>query len=462
MTLVVSLLVLVMMLIVLGYTINQNDGKIEQGSLLQLTSRPSGAEVSIDGTDVGSTTNTKRTVSTGEHTITYALDKYHPWSKSVNLSAGQVVWINYARLVPINLVPATVQTFASVASMSASPNRSYMLLHEKPESSTFQFVDVRTDDVRTTEVTLPDGSLSVPTKGAQKVKVVAWSSNENFVLVRNDFGNQTEWVVIDREHPEKSININKTFAISPDKVVFAGKSDRLFFALIDNSVKRLNTSDKSTSISLATSVDDFSAYDDSTIAYTGLPNELGVRVAGYSQLDFRKQQIIRTYHNTDKPFFVAMSSYFNKRYAAVVRDNQLIVDTGSFATPSSSPDLRRVFAKDIPSGVRKLTISANGRFVLLEYADKFAVYDIELGVYHQTQWTYQTANQKAAQWLDDYIIWSDNGGDLRIYDFDGANQHDLMKVTEGFSAVLAGGGKYVYGLLQTDKGYELRRVQLVL
>ena len=462
MTLVVSLLVLVMMLLVLGYTINQDDGKIEQGSLLQLTSRPSGAEVSIDGTDVGATTNTKRTVSTGEHTINYTLEKYHPWSKSVNVNAGQVVWVNYARLVPIDLVPTTVQTFASVASMSASPNRSYILLHEKPGSSIFQFVDVRTDDVRTTKVTLPIGSLSIPTTGTQTVRVVDWSDNENFVLVRNDFGNQTEWVLIDREHPEKSININKVFAIDPDKVVFAGKSDRLLFALVDHEVKRLNTSDESISASLATSVDDFSVYNDSTIAYTGLPNELGVRVAGYSQSDFRQQQIIRTYHNADKPFFVAMSSYFNKRYVAVVRDNQLIVDTGSFATPSSSPDLKRVFAKDIPSGVRKLTMSANGQFVLLEYSDKFAVYDIELGMYHQTQWTYQTAHQRTVQWLDDYIIWSDNGGNLSMYDFDGANQHDLMKVTEGFSAALAGGGKYVYGLLQTDKGYELRRVQLVL
>jgi hypothetical protein len=157
-----------------------------------------------------------------------------------------------------------------------------------------------------------------------------------------------------------------------------------------------------------------------------------------------------------------MGSFFNEQYIAIVRGEQLIVDAGRLSTPSSSTSLRRVTLQTIPEGALQLSFSRTGRFVVIEYADKFAVYDIELDEYHETKWEHSTTRKHALRWLDDYIVWSDRGGMLRIYDFDGANQHDLMNVTPGFSATLSGNGKYLYGILQTDDGFKLRRVQLIL
>ena len=462
MTSVVAILVTIMMLILLGFTINQDEGRVEQGSLLQLASSPSGADVYIDGKDVGSKTNTKRTVSVSEHTIDFSLEKYHTWTKSINPTAGQVVWVNYARLVPTVLTPSTVKTFENVANMSVSPKRSYILMQEKIDLPKFQLVDVRLDEVKTVDVVLPENILSIPSSGSQRLSIVSWSDNEKLVLIRNNFGKQVEWLVLNRENPDESINLNKSFAINPDEVVFAGKSDQRLFISVDGVVSRINTTNESISEPLATNVDDFSSLNVDTIVYTSLPNELNVRVAGYSSVDFSKQQVIRTYNVKKRPFFVAMSMYFNKQYVAVIRDNQLVVDTGAFATPSSNPELKRIFSREIPTGVKKLTMSVNGRFALIEYADKYAVYDIELDEYHQTAWQYMAKTQRSVKWLDDYIVWSDNGGILRMYDFDGANQHDVMEVTEGFSASLGGGGKYMYGLLKTSEGFELRRVKMLL
>lgn len=462
MTFCVVVIVTTMMLLVLGYSINQDEGRIEQGGLLQLASEPNGARVSIDGHKIGSNTDTKQTVSAGVHQVEFDLDRYHPWSKSVSLRAGQVIWLNYARLIPRDLTPITVQTFDSVSSMSISPKRSYILVHPKVNATSFQLVDVRADDVKTTKIQLPAGIVTASTSGSELLKVVGWSDNENLALLRHDFSNKVEWILLNREKPSESLNLNKTFAINPSKVVFAGKSDRLLFVQIGDKVQRINMDNNSISDPIAENVDDFSAYDGTTVVYTSLPNSLGVRIAGYSQTDFAKQQIIRTYDNTDKPFLVAMSKYFNKQNVAVIRNNQLIVDRGSLPTPSSSADLKRIFAKDIPAGIKALTMSSNGRFVVLEYTDKFAVYDIELDVFHQTEWNYQVKKYQPVQWLDDYIVWSDNGDHLRVYDFDGANQHDVMEVTKGFSATLAGGGKYIYGLLRTDSGFELRQVRIIL
>ena len=462
MTSVVAVLVTVMMLILLGFTINQDEGRVEQGSLLQLASLPSGADVYIDGESIGSKTNTKRTVSVSKHTIDFSLEKYHTWTKSVDPTAGQVVWINYARLVPTVLTPSTVRIFENVANMSVSPKRSYILLHEEIKSPSFQLVDVRTDEVKTLNVELPEDLLSGPTENVRRLSIVSWSDNEKWVLIRHNFGKYVEWLILNRENPDESINLNKTFAINPDKVIFAGKSDQHLFVRIDGEVVRADTDTKSISEQLASNVDDFSSINVDTIVFISSPSELNVRVAGYASVDFSKHQVIRTYNENKKPFFVAMSTYFNKRYVAVIRDNQLVVDSGAFSTPSSNAELKRIFSKEIPTGVKKLTMSVNGRFVLIEYPDKYAVYDIELSQYHQTEWQYSTKTQRPISWLDDYIVWSDNDGILRMYDFDGANQHDLMEVTEGFSAVLSGGGKYIYGLMKTSEGFELRRIQMLL
>jgi hypothetical protein len=59
--------------------------------------------------------------------------------------------------------------------------------------------------------------------------------------------------------------------------------------------------------------------------------------------------------------------------------------------------------------------------------------------------------------------WSDRDGRLRFYEFDGANQHDIMSVAPGQAVTLSPSGKYVYGISkQADNKVFLTRVQLLL
>ena len=67
------------------------------------------------------------------------------------------------------------------------------------------------------------------------------------------------------------------------------------------------------------------------------------------------------------------------------------------------------------------------------------------------------------QWLDKYHIWSDRDGILRLYEFDGANQHDIMTVVPGMSAALSPNGKYLYGITKSADGvHHLSRVQMII
>lgn len=466
MTLTVVAIVTIMVLLVQGYTYDSDEGTIEQGGLLQFASTPSGAAVTIDGERFGSRTNTKTTISAGEHSVQYNRNNYREWSKNVTVDPGQVVWLAYARLIPTELSPQTVRTLGDeVAATSVSPKRSYMLVQTKDSDAVFTILDLRSDTVEASTIQLPAASYETPASGQSQTFVVeSWSANERFVLLKHTTAGVVEWLLLDREQPTQSININDRIAAKPNRVEFAGGSDKRFFVQTDDMVQRVDISKtEENTIPLARNVDTFSVYNEETIIFTTRSNATGSRTVDYASVGFDdNQQIVRAYRGGDGPFFAAMGSFFNEQYIAIVRGEQLIVDAGRLSTPSSSTSLRRVTLQTIPEGALQLSFSRTGRFVVIEYADKFAVYDIELDEYHETKWEHSTTRKHALRWLDDYIVWSDRGGMLRIYDFDGANQHDLMNVTPGFSATLSGNGKYLYGILQTDDGFKLRRVQLIL
>ena len=100
----VILLVIFLTLIVLGYNFNINkigtEEVIERAGLLQISSIPSGAIVSLDGEegDLFSRTSFSKTLSVGEHTVTLKRDGYDSWTGRVKISEGLLYRVVYPRL----------------------------------------------------------------------------------------------------------------------------------------------------------------------------------------------------------------------------------------------------------------------------------------------------------------------------------------------------------------------------
>jgi len=56
---------------------------------LQIDSRPTGAQVFVDGAPVGVTPVLLPTIATGAHTVRIELAGYRSWSTSVSVTSGQ-------------------------------------------------------------------------------------------------------------------------------------------------------------------------------------------------------------------------------------------------------------------------------------------------------------------------------------------------------------------------------------
>ena len=462
MTVSVIVIVSLLMLVVLGYSFSQKDGRLEQGGLLQFASVPSGATVTLDELTLGTRTNTKATVASGNHSVSFDRSGYRTWKKSIVIKPGQIGWINYARMIPTKLTPQSQRVFPSLAGSLASPGHKWLLVHPAADQPVFELADIQGDSVRYTTMTIPAAAYTAPAAGVpHSFAMESWSQNEEAVLIKHTFdGDKTEWLLVDRDEPAKTVNVSAALGIQPSKVVFAGGGDRLLFVQTDDTVRRVNLSDMTLSRPLAAQVESFNPYDDKLITYATTPDEKNERTVGYASVDIERSVPIGTYPADGQPLQAVLKVYFNKKYLSVVHGQNLTIRSGDLPTLSDDGDLKTYAEATVPQGAGTLSVSSNGRFVMAQLPDGYATYDLELKKYDVTAWDVPSAAQRPLLWLDDYILWSDNGGQLRLYDFDGANQQSIMAVAEGQAASISPNGKYLYGITQGDKGLSLSRVQL--
>jgi len=465
MTLTVAVVVTLLMFVVLGYQYNERDGRLEQGGLLQFATVPTGATVTLDEKVLGTRTNNKANVEVGNHTVSFDRSGYRTWQKTIHISAGQVGWLSYARLIPSTVTPTTMRTFSSLSGAIASPDHNYLLLQENANQPVFVLVNIQGDTLDYDTLTLPSTTFTAPAAGkTQSFTFESWSENEGAIIIKHTYDDdKVEWLLLDRGSPERSVNINTAYGISPTTVMFAGKGDRLLFVQADDAVRRIDLNAQTLSRPLASKVATFTGYDDTTIAYATLPDDKSQRTVGYAAIDIDAPVTIATYPADGQSLYAAMATYFNQRYVSILHGKTLLVQSGTLPTAKTKGTLKKVTSQDIEStAVIALDMRHDNRFVVAQTATGYATYDIELDKLDKTTWAYQPTAQRPLTWLDDFMLWSDTGGQLRFYEFDGGNQQNIMPVTEGYAASVSPNDRYIYGVLKTDKGFELRRARLVL
>lgn len=469
MTLAVCILVVILVFVMLGYQFNQNDGKLEQGGLLQFDSRPSGASVTVDGTSVGSRTASKATVTSGQHFVTMSQSGYSSWQKSVNVLPGSVVWLNYARLVPNDLPVANVADFPVVSSTSPSPDDKWMTIKEDPATPNIRLADVSGDTVKVKELALPADSYTHPSEGkTQSFTLDTWDNDSRFVLVKHMYDDgKLEWLVVDTQNVAATKNITKVLDIDASKVVFSPSSSSILYAQIGSDVRKIDIGASTLSRPLVTNVAEFSLYDRSTILFSSVINpETKTRDVGYYQDGAEAPEVIQSFADDGTPpLHIVVGKYFGDTYTAVNHGDITEVLKGDLPHPDTAAQDKpqKIASFSVPGGAQYLSIVADGRFVVAQNEGTYMVYDIELAKTTTTPLKGSSPITQKLVWLDNYHVWSDRDNMLRLYEFDGANQHDIMPVTAGFSAVLSPNSKYIYGIIHAGNGtWHLERVRMIV
>lgn len=456
--------VTVLVLILLGYRLNRADGRIEQGGLLQFVTAPSGASVTVDGQTLGSTTPSKLTTNTGSHQVIMRRDNYRTWEKTVNLKAGTILWLNYARLIPVNPTTTTLADYSELSDVLASSTGAWTAIKTVAASPDIIFADTESDTVRYTTLTLPSDTYSTPSvQGSSRFEMMSWDKDEKRLLVRHTYDtDKVEWLRITRDNPSATINLSRLFGVDITDAKFHPINGNELYVISAGDIRKLDIGAETISRALATNVREINVHKTNAVSYVSNPDEAtGIVSVGYVRENDKKAHTIQTFERDTPNIHISMAEYFGKNYVAVSHKNTVEISEVSLSdTTSGVSEVSSVKVLTTSQPTDWLSFSVNGRFVSAQSGNVLNVYDLETDSTYATQ--YSDLEPRRLEWLDDYTIWDDRSGTIRLYEFDGANQQNIANVAPGFDVRLNPSGKYLYSIGKTEKGFALQRTQLIL
>ena len=469
MVLAVLVIVAGTILFILGYRLDSDKGRFEQGALIQFDSKPNGADVTIDTKSINANTPSKQSIMAGVHVFSMTKYGYQPWSKSLNVKAGTLEWLDYVRLVPTTLPVESVASYQTVYGEKASPDYKWVLVQEKVDTPTFQLVDLRSAQIKTTTISIPTTLYSdVTTAGvSHSFSIESWDTDGRYVIVKHNFNDKNEYIVVDTQDVATSVNVSTLLSVSLSELRFSGTSGNILYGLSDGVVRKLDLSAATISRGLISNVTHFDLFNTNIITYTGTdPLNVAHQVAGIYREGDESSHVLRTVSDVTTPLSIALNQYYNDDVVAISEGLKVTVLKGTFPSSSDvlSASLKPYDEFKTTANVDTTFFSKMGGHLIVQSGLNYVSYEVE---YHrQTGATVTTAEATphAMQWLDDAYLWAVYDGHLSIREFDGTNTHVIMNMEPGFDATLSQNGKYLYGIAKTNDGksYQLQRVTMIL
>lgn len=438
MTTAVIFLALVCLFVVLGYSIDQKTGSPRQGGLVQFRSFPDGATVNIDGRPQSFTTPNKSTIDADAHSVNMNKKDYRAWNKHFTLKKGELLWLN-ARLVPNSITTDEIEQFDTLAQAVPSPDKKWIAAVETPNLAELKIIDIRDEkNPKSSTLKFPT-DLVKPLSPTDTFEIAEWDFGSRYLLVKHISGASVEWLRLDRSSETNTKNLTDEFKLNLAQIHFRGNSGANFYGISGGELRKLQL-DQVVPDPIAENVSEFSLYGDNKLALMTLKNN---------------QQVAQVYKDGDKAptevetlpaqptAHVALTSFFGDDYAAVSQAGVARLTKQPFdIKPTMTATLR------LQPDITWLYFSPNGQFLVAQTGQSVASYNLERD--QTTGFTIPGTGPYTRsgplQWLDDFHFWSDMGGTLRMFEFDGTNPEVINNVTPGQNVTLSNNGKRLFSV----------------
>lgn len=426
---------LVLVFAAYGYDINRKTGDVFQNGLIIVDAHPESATIFIDGVGKGTTDN-RLILPAAKYNVELQRNGYRNWSHTVNLEGSSIEQLVYPFMFPSNLVSKPVQEYTSAPSMaSESPDRHWLVVQQPNSASSFSVVDLGTAKNPVSTINLPSDTFT-PAEGVHSYEAIEWAADNSHLLLKHTHAGGNEFIMLDRNNPASSINLNKAFASQP----FTGvtlrdkKADQLYlFNATSGGLFQADTKTLATNLILSR-VLSYKSYQNNTLLYTSNPaastKDVEVRVLQNTQ-----DSLLRTLPVAES-YMLDMAQFNGHLYlvSGSPADDHVYIYKDPFSDlnrrPARTPQPFRVL---IVPDAQYMSFSTIVRFVAVQGGSSFAVYDFETN----RQFRYDTklplvAGQKAS-WMDGHRLVLNSENTINIFDFDGTNLQKLSSSLPAFT-----------------------------
>lgn len=409
-----------------GFTVDRSTGEVIQNGLVFVAAHPEPADIYINGKLHRSQTESRLVLPEGHYSFELKRAGYRPWKHDVQLEGGKIERLVYPFLFPENLISKDAQLYANApAFASQSPDRRWLLVLQPGSMTNFDLFDLGNERLPSKPVVLPAGIMTA-SEQPQSLTPTEWSTNNRHVLVKHTFGDQFEFIMIDREAPGNSFNVNRLFNISPTEVALRDKRHDRLYVLDANGT--LQTADvRSRALApLLQRVLAFKPHGGEQVLYVtdraASPGKVNANI-----LDGNRSYTIKDLV-AGGPYLIDMARFDNRWYVAVgsAKEGKTYV----YRDPLD-PLRRQIYQHLVPTAILRaknptnVSFSFNARFVALQGGTEMSIYDAEMDRRFDYDMNVPIAPGSTAKWIDGHRLSILSEGKIVIFDFDGLNQQTL-------------------------------------
>jgi hypothetical protein len=422
-----------------GYGLDTKTGNIIEKGLLFMDSKPGGANIYLNGENQNNTTSARFVLPAGNYTLSLKKNGYRSWQRTFTLSEHSIERYVYPFLFPTKPVTASLKTYSSQPNLvMQSPDRRWLLVSSSSTDTTtasFDEFDTTNLGQASKSINIPSGLLTGANLPGSSLSVVEWSTDNVNVLLKHVYQGGDEFIVLNRQDPTKSYNVNKLLNVSPSQVALRNKKvNQLYIYKQSGGTLQVGDTSKATlDTPILRNVLAFKAYGSNLLTYVtnnGVPaGHVTARI-----WDNGKNYLLSTFV-TGNIYLIDAAQFQGHWYYVAGSDKSDRVNIfkdpldklhGSFkAAPLMA--LRQ-------TGGTKISFSANTRFVVLEAGQSFAVYDFEAQSYYH--YTLPAKIDDSLHWMDGHRLIGSTNGKIFIMDYDSINRQTLS------STLLPNGGDF--------------------
>lgn len=429
MSVVIALGTMLVLYLAYGYDIDRKTGTLIQNGIVFVDSKPQGGRVFINGVQQNSRTDTRLVLPAGVYTIRIERDNYRHWERTFSLEGGEIERLVYPFLIPNQFDTTDIAQYDITPALATqSPDRRWLIVQRPGQTYQFDVFDLQNPGRDPASLTVPPGILSVP--GAEAtLAFVEWSTDNRHVLFRRDYNETFEFLMLDRENPSESINVNTLLGIKPVEISLKNKRPDQFYFLdaVPGTLRVADSRNRTISAPILREVIDYNTYGDDLVLFVTV-EDTDEGKADFRILENNDVYTLKTVNQSDH--YVLELSRFDGRYYYVTGtrgDNITYVYQNPLdvlkSDPAAHPTVFAAMRLDRPEFV---SFSANTQFIGLQSGRHFLVIDLEDRNQYRTELQLSIPTSQKAEWMDGHRFIYTVNQQSYIMDFDGSNQQTLV------------------------------------
>ncbi|MDQ3123236.1 MAG: hypothetical protein M3Q14_00935, partial [bacterium] len=288
--------------------------------------------------------------------------------------------------------------------------------------------DLRDTNKAPVLVAVPETILSTPTVSST-LQIIDWSANNRHFLVQRKAKGINEYIMVDRERPQLSLNINNTLGVKPAEVSIRDKHPEKVYFLdsLPGTLRSADLKTKTISAPLLSEVYSYKTYDENLILYSSKSKNTPKGKIDLRIFENDKSFNLRSVDETLRPL-LQIERYDNNWYYVIgspEEDNVFVYENPLPALKREIPSPLIVAAIMRLEDPQYVSFSKNGQYIALQNGIKLLT--IDLYDRHQYSFTLKPNIPKSyqLQWMDGHRLIYTFENQAHIIDFDGSNEQSL-------------------------------------